>query len=774
MIHCSFFLHGAQDNRPIPWSGEWPEFVTLFSKHQNHQGPKLRLPAFSPAEFIPHATRANANVLAVHHLVLDLDYLTPEDIPQILTRLSPYRGLGYTTWSHTPQAPRLRWILPLSRPVPPDEWPAFWASSLRSLALPIPVDPKCKDPSHLYFGPYIPIGSEHPTPLEWDGILFPVPEHILPPAPQTQTITLTRDQIMDLAARWSRSPKEERKTLGRALSSVAKGEPFADPGDRDNTLFRLSRALTQAWEGSPLDTKAAANLFAPSLQVMNWPEATPEFVEAKFLRAITDTPKSQNALLRECWAGITPGRNTPYSPEELSAMAPLANRWIIQRENSYYVRGPKGYSPPYGPAAVITAVHRDLSPAITANVSLFTTEGKPIPLPSLVVRHGATAHTTALNLSASSPRYEPETRTFHEAPTPLLPLVPQFDRRIDQWLRAISGPSYPDLEKWLSFVPDVTLPLTALVLTGAPGVGKTLLAHALASLWGRPPATLDQALAPFNDALIQCPVVFGDEKIPKDGHGRPRTEDIREFIGNRSRPLKRKFLPDATIFGCPRVIIAANNPEILGFNQDLTQDDIAAISERFLHIEVQPQARQILESLFPDPTVVRTQNLLARHALGLWLYAGHLPEGRFSVRSDSTSMLRTMTVSGGVRSLVCQWLTGYLKDPRKFDNNRSRLLLVRQGELLVNAGALVLPGAWELYVTEQVPKLTQISRAITTLSKGRTRVGHNNYRIIDKENLRAWGDATDMGAPDLDRALSQNTPPQPEPQARVIQGPWGH
>lgn len=55
-------------------------------------------------------------------LTLDYDNITTWDFDEVLEGLQAYAHIAYTTWSHTPDKPRLRVVLPLSRPVSPIEF----------------------------------------------------------------------------------------------------------------------------------------------------------------------------------------------------------------------------------------------------------------------------------------------------------------------------------------------------------------------------------------------------------------------------------------------------------------------------------------------------------------------------------------------------------------------------------------------------------------------------------------------------------------------------
>ncbi len=116
---------------------------------------KRALPAWSPAIYAPGAPRRADTVRAVSCLVLDVDDGDPD------AAFAPWPGalaVMHTTWSHRPEAPRFRLVLPLARPVPADRWGLAWAwAAARAPG----ADPACKDPSRLYFRPALP-GADAP------------------------------------------------------------------------------------------------------------------------------------------------------------------------------------------------------------------------------------------------------------------------------------------------------------------------------------------------------------------------------------------------------------------------------------------------------------------------------------------------------------------------------------------------------------------------------------------------------------------------------------
>jgi hypothetical protein len=225
-----------------------------------------------------------------------------------------------------------------------------------------------------------------------------------------------------------------------------------------------------------------------------------------------------------------------------------------------------------------------------------------------------------------------------------------------------------------------------------------------------------------------------------------QTDTMREFIQARARPLKRKFKPDATLYGCIRLIIAANNRNLLSTSEHLTEHDIAAIVERFLHIPAQVEARYYLLDQNVKQWV--EEKWIAEHAL--WLAENlEVPvTGRFLVSGDAKALTNELATSTGLRSGVCRWLCGYLLNPGKFDADAlGPLVRVRDGRFFVVARALA--EKWELYVEKRdAPDAGAIAKALAGISKMtsiRDRTDHAkvlNMREVDVSMLEVWAEAT--------------------------------
>jgi hypothetical protein len=151
--------------------GEWPLYEYLSQAESKDKDQRARAKAqksgraWCPATFgnrtnAKGSLRHDGNVLAIYAGVADIDNKVDEPltVPEIERRLNGYALALHTSYSHTPDKPRYRVIIPLAHPMPPADMPRLFAyfKSLFGSAL----DEACKNPSHLYFTPSYPPDAE--------------------------------------------------------------------------------------------------------------------------------------------------------------------------------------------------------------------------------------------------------------------------------------------------------------------------------------------------------------------------------------------------------------------------------------------------------------------------------------------------------------------------------------------------------------------------------------------------------------------------------------
>ena len=774
---------GARDASPKPFDPTWEELIAYLTPHTASED-KTSTRALSPAHFEP-ARRANDNVTHLSLFVGDLDEVD-EDAARDFTDRLLQRGwsavLG-TSYSHARKPYSLRPIIPLSRAVTPDEWRQLWPTINAELGG--HCDPACKDPSRLYFVFAAPAADLHHhwievfkgDPIDVDALLArPTPP--VPPTPTPKATTFTRERLASFARRLTRSTNDTKHEAGTLLAQVVKGERFADPGNIDNAMFRLAAMLANRFPD--VDADAIAAHFAPSLQLMakhDPPEyaCEPQQIADKIARAqskIADEHAAEHVEEHEARTtrikeAFRDGRANPYEPDEFAP----PKRWIVQKGASYYTFVAGAYRGPYTKDEIQNAALTDLAPAYTAGVDLYTAtqQGDIIPktTAALVRDYGTIAVSVVASLTAEHAHFDERTRNMIEAPCPLrTDIKPKHHTEIDAWIEAFAGERVHELKAWIAAVTLLDRPCTGLFLTGAKATGKSLLPNGLARLWTTLslPTSLEQVLSGFNAALMQCPLVHADEHLPTDFRGKVKSADIRHTIQARTRPLKRKFIADAILVGSLRLVVSANDEEILATNENLSNFDIGAIVDRWLHVAVQELAAAFLKDT-PNHTQWVESDAVAEHAL--WLRDNYewQPNGRFLVHHDDAELHSRLISGSGVRSSVLQFCVSYLTKPSLVDNDAQTAFLIRtyKGELLVNVQALV--NGWSHYVkNEHCPPTGILGRAIAALSSHRTRVarpnvgGLPNYHVIDPEHLFAWSKRNGYAnREDIEAALEVDT-----------------
>ena len=776
----------ARDVEPKEADVSWGDFLRDFAPHRFDRKTKLLLPAVSPAIYAPGDQRSDDNVLALSSWWGDFDHLNEQDALDVLERIQTlgWSALAYTTWRHHEDPMRFRVVVPFTEEVRPEDWPLVWASF--SDALGGHCDPKCTDLSRIYFAMYAPPGTQasnwhhvfqgsHVDPHSLRPHLEPLPGEEPPEEP---TDILTRETIEAFAKILRRKSDPYQVEMGRVLSLVTKGEAFAEPGNIDNTLFKLCAVLAERFpQGDP---ESVGSVFALSLQLMAKRDPayamTSKQAAKKFawcqdknrkaaLAKQQEASDRQKALIADAFGN---GRTHPYTDEELRTLGHHP-RWLVQKGRSYYTLISGQYKGPYIADEAFNVAIRDLAPAVTAGVELFTItragEIAPKPLGQLVREYGYVVDYVAASLSAQKSYLDEPTKTLVEAPCPLRPITPKYHPLVDEWLGLMAGIRADYLRKWIAAVTLLEVPCTALFLTGAGNTGKSLLARGLARLWVKSatPTPLQDVITGFNDALLDCPLVFADETLPTDHRGRVMNAELRQFIQERSRKLRRKYLASATMTGAARLIIAANNEEVLSTTENLSNHDISATVERYLHIPTSHDAIPFLKANQPNDWV--EQDLIAQHALWLRDNLQWKSNGRFLVQSDDRALQARLATGSGVRSAVCQFLVSYLMDPGKIDNDpRGRFWIrVYKGWLYANTQALVR--CWDHYVTnERCPTTGRLAAALSSLSvDGRLRLQmpdgkRPNYRQIDPTHLFAWADRAQYATrEELEEALQTNT-----------------
>lgn len=308
-------------------------------------------------------------------------------------------------------------------------------------------------------------------------------------------------------------------------------------------------------------------------------------------------------------------RAAVFTQEELEKIArwqncrvkDLPRRLIIQRGGVYFVLGLEGeYRTSITKAELAVSLPRDLArfPSVgggaeapDGHIAWEKKIGEKIVRKSvddLLDDYASHARPLVVSMLVKRSHFDPATETFCERACPQRKLQPTFHPQIHHWLTLLGGQRVDRFLDWLAASTQLDKPICALYIYGVKDVGKTLLASGIAKNWGTAPTKLASACATFNSAIADSPLIFADEEMPES----ISSSFLRDFVGNSAHSLRRKGLPETTIFCYFRLIIAANDPNILKFEkEDINAAGINAIISRVLFIKADPKTADYIQEL---------------------------------------------------------------------------------------------------------------------------------------------------------------------------------
>lgn len=222
-------------------------------RKEARKGAKETLPCWAPATFKPNSKRSSKNVLELSCVVLDYDDGTsPDDASAIWEQ---YFHIVHTSWSHTPEKPRFRLVLPLSRPCPVAFWSRLWLWAEQHCGH--EIDPACKGASRMWTLPAVPsdesphLAFSHGSPL-LDPLGGEVERFHVPfTARREQTHRLLHSQ-RSLPTAWEDTADEDveaaptadpvEEPSSRLVEDLERLAKLHRDGDLDDAEFKLAKA----------------------------------------------------------------------------------------------------------------------------------------------------------------------------------------------------------------------------------------------------------------------------------------------------------------------------------------------------------------------------------------------------------------------------------------------------------------------------------------------------------------------------------------------------
>jgi hypothetical protein len=593
------------------------------------------------------------------------------------------------------------------------------------------------------------------------------------------------------------SPNHRNKT---AIEAVLAGESFAEPGKRDDAMQAVCSTI--AWLCSSLSKTAEelSEILRPSLFVWASEPGAEKTLEEELEKAVDKLERAieeRNQKQDEEAARIAVIRRffrLESTGEEVDRQS-LPNRElpsysIIQYKNSFWAQSlgfQDGYRIRpgfYGPfiqtelMVQLGSLWENGAPQFSLTYWGEEGEEKAKTVLRVTQEYATGAHDVLGHFALQESYFDPATRIFHEAICPIRPLMPEFDPRIDEWLRIMGGRHAEQLLDWIAAVTQLDYQCCALYLAGPPDCGKSLLATGLARLWHVGGATpLARIMGDFNAEMFRCPLIGLDEGLP-DRKFKSASSFLRSLVGSSTHTYNQKNIVTRKVVGAIRLLISANNDNVLKFgDEELSALDLQAVVGRFLHLRVSDDAATWIEERNAGRKMTEAWvegDGIPRHALWLREHRKLNPGRRFLVEGETTMMHKALVTQGRWSGVVLEWLVRLVNNPDKIgivykSQHEIPRALVGNQKILVNTQAIV--DCWNTYLTDRAEKLSTsaVGRVLNQLSdEHKPKMGSNGERIyfhqIDPDLVFSWAEENQIG--DLEamhRNLTRQLDQQEEP-----------
>lgn len=435
-----------------------------------------------------------------------------------------------------------------------------------------------------------------------------------------------------------------KQSIGRAIRLVADGRPFSDPGERDTVLYRVLCELADEWPHA--DPDAVASLFESSADAM---EAI----------APCDIPIVEAVLQK--WARITADREhrTEAADDVTEARRRTAWSWVgiesdstalvddgplvVHRGKTYYLRVGESWAGPF----LRDGLTVDVLAALAAVYSLDAFED----VGALLGGHGRALADLKHSLACRASTYDPSSNTFVVAAAPVrTDLEPERSPAVERLIHELAGVYAPELGLWLAGLLRTDLPCRALILSGRPGTGKSMLLQGVGRLWPQGASKMRDVLGRrFNSEVTSSGLAVADDDTSSTETGAALAGFLREGVNDRIQRLERKGHDVQRVEGCMRYAVATNDPVALirgAVSWELNDESLHAFGDRVLHIPV----RGHWSRADVDPRELVEGDAIARHVLWLAELARDvMPADRFWVGAGDLDLARLACVSSGLR-----------------------------------------------------------------------------------------------------------------------------
>lgn len=542
-------------------------------------------------------------------------------------------------------------------------------------------------------------------------------------------------EVEDMCAKLSASAKGRNGPLWASWRKIVKGERFVDvapkapEGGVDAYLFSLFSALAAQDDWSRVPD--ILPVMGPSLSILQ-----------------ADDARAGNAIytvdqIARIWSRATERERARDTSAPAWAQPEGEPPWIVMFNGSGFVRRTEGSLSYRGPK-----ISRDVW--LTAREE-WTPGGPPVEVPTktgsrpmsqveLAAAYGQPVDLVAVDTAIQEARLEDGGETLI-LPSRAIKVQAHRHLDIEAWLEVYDPTGV--VQDWIAVVTDLAFAAPALWLTGASGVGKSLLGVGLAQIWGAAPTSMRGAMDNFNSDLLRCPLVTAEEELPTNRRGYPDVERLKDLITETRRSINEKHMPLIEARGALRIILTSNNLNLIRNAPGLTTDDAKALADRFVHHHV-PEGTHITAVMPPDGQIQRewiNGGRIAEHALYL-AETRDVPFGPRLRMAPCAGELRTLFRSQtSAADSVSQAVYLMILIASKAQGD----VTWHQGTYWTTATAVV----HKLPDDVKKPSRRAVGQALKLIAEGpRRTVGGKKLWPIDLAVIRSWVAESAFGDPD--------------------------
>lgn len=668
------------------WSGE--AALTTYYVPEESPWPRLAKKHLRPLR------EAGGSVM-VSMLVMDYDLHGPggskrtwestEEVWDVMAAVSAADVPWPTAFYSTKHGLRLIYVL--SRPLTPeDSERSYTVLQARFKAAKLEMDPKTKDWTRIFFLPFIEKEGEDlyfreeifvetypdrlldPDELLVDSVLPVQPLALDGDRPNSETAD---SLLFKKTGGATELHKQFKALLGKGPDGpwLFDGQPLPlGPGERDDGIWKMvGRVMTRLWnkvEG--LTPESIYALLRPCVALLtpddqdptkDWCEVLWDKVQRTWEKKHEEVEVKRVAYeerLAQMVAGFREQcRASGQSLEVLAELSGLSEVDFVRQhmmvstgKGGVYLMQPDGYYLSER-VALAGSIGRMQTMGMADLYGIYDRDGQLLKVQDIMAMRGVSVSRAvgALGLQHSELRNIGTSNLLLATPTCYLrtDVKPRFVPEVDTYLRQMAGDeNYERLADWIGHALDLTKPICALSLSGAPGAGKSLLGEILGACFGPGQKNSHEVLTTdFNGGLLANRVVHIDEGLPSK---KQIDELLRVYVSGGMLPVTKKGIDPQSTEVYPLVVFTANNMEALRTaigSRDLDEHSHNALTMRILHMTVCEEAAAFFKL---NKGRQMTANWITDECLGIqhfmWLHANRQSpskwcgSGRFAVEGD--------------------------------------------------------------------------------------------------------------------------------------------